>query len=109
MGYIDSEQLKKLIRPLQKTGYGKYLKNKVYENTKTNISGLVIIEPRVFYDSRGYFFEPYNKYKFDKLINETNFIQDNESKSTRGVLRDFTFRKHHLLKLSWLDVLREQF
>jgi len=61
--------------------------------TKTSISGLVIIEPKIFNDSRGYFYEPYNKSKFDKLICETNFVQDNESKSSKGVLRGFHFQK----------------
>jgi dTDP-4-dehydrorhamnose 3,5-epimerase len=61
--------------------------------TKTSISGLVIIEPKVFNDSRGYFYEPYNKSKFDKLIGEINFVQDNESKSSKGVLRGFHFQK----------------
>ena len=61
--------------------------------TKTPIEGLVIIEPNVFKDSRGYFFEPYNKINFDKYIGEINFVQDNESKSQRGVLRGFHFQK----------------
>jgi dTDP-4-dehydrorhamnose 3,5-epimerase len=60
---------------------------------ETNISGLVIIEPKVFNDTRGYFFEPYNKKKFDKYFGITNFIQDNESKSSKGVLRGFHFQK----------------
>lgn len=61
--------------------------------TKTSILGLVIIEPKVFLDSRGYFFEPYNKEKFDKYLDITNFVQDNESKSSKGVLRGFHFQK----------------
>ena len=60
---------------------------------QTSISGLVVIEPKVFYDSRGYFFEPYNKDKFDKYFGITNFVQDNESKSSEGVLRGFHFQK----------------
>ena len=60
---------------------------------ETNISGLVIIEPKVFNDTRGYFFEPYNKKKFDKHFGITNFVQDNESKSVYGVLRGFHFQK----------------
>lgn len=61
--------------------------------TKTDISGLTIIEPNVFSDSRGYFFEPYNKIKFDEHFGITNFVQDNESNSERGVLRGFHFQK----------------
>ena len=60
---------------------------------KTNISGLIIIEPKVFKDPRGYFYEPYNKKKFDKFFGEINFVQDNESKSSKGVLRGFHFQK----------------
>ena len=60
---------------------------------KTTISDLIIIEPKVFLDSRGYFFEPYNKKVFDKFFGDTNFVQDNESKSSKGVLRGFHFQK----------------
>ena len=61
--------------------------------TKTNILGLTIIEPKIYYDSRGYFFESYNKKKFDQYFGITNFVQDNESKSEKGVLRGFHFQK----------------
>ena len=61
--------------------------------TKTNISGLIVVEPKIFHDSRGYFFEPYNKLEFDKLFGDVNFVQDNESKSSKGVLRGFHFQK----------------
>ena len=44
---------------------------------ETDIEGLVIVEPKVFFDSRGYFFEQYNKEKFDEYFGDTNFIQDN--------------------------------
>mgnify|MGYP006091876239 CR=1 FL=1 len=60
---------------------------------ETKISDLIIIEPKVFSDSRGYFFETYNKEKFDKNFGITNFVQDNESKSSKGVLRGFHFQK----------------
>ncbi len=59
----------------------------------TKIEGLVVIEPKVYKDSRGFFFEPYNKSKFDKYFGITNFVQDNESKSSKGVLRGFHFQK----------------
>lgn len=61
--------------------------------TETNISGLVVIEPKVFEDYRGFFFEPYNKLKFEKFFGEIDFVQDNESKSRKGVLRGFHFQK----------------
>ena len=47
----------------------------------TPIEGLVIIEPTVFGDDRGYFLESYNKKEFEKAIGEISFVQDNESKS----------------------------
>ena len=59
----------------------------------TKIEGLVVIEPKVYKDSRGFFFEPYNKSKFDEYFGITNFVQDNESKSSKGVLRGFHFQK----------------
>ena len=60
---------------------------------KTSITGLTVIEPKVYDDTRGYFYEPYNKNQFNKLFGETNFIQDNESKSNKGVLRGLHFQK----------------
>jgi dTDP-4-dehydrorhamnose 3,5-epimerase len=61
---------------------------------QTNIPDVVIIEPRVFNDARGYFFESYNKISFDELIgDDINFIQDNEAKSSYGVLRGLHFQK----------------
>ena len=59
----------------------------------TPIEGLVIIEPTVFEDDRGYFSESYNKKKFEEAIGEISFVQDNESKSSKGVLRGLHFQK----------------
>ncbi len=59
----------------------------------TSIEGLKIINPKVFIDKRGYFFEPYSKKKFDKYLGPVNFVQDNESKSKKGILRGFHFQK----------------
>ena len=59
----------------------------------TPIEGLVIIEPTVFEDDRGCFSESYNKKKFEKAIGNVSFVQDNESKSSRGVLRGLHFQK----------------
>ena len=58
----------------------------------TFISDLLIIEPNVFEDSRGYFFEPFNQHFFDNKIEKIKFVQDNESRSNRGVLRGFHFQ-----------------
>lgn len=63
------------------------------EIKKTSINGLLIIEPMVFNDERGYFLESYNKQKLEKALPQINFIQDNESKSTKGVLRGLHFQK----------------
>lgn len=59
---------------------------------KTEIEGVVIIEPRIFPDSRGYFFESYNKEVFDREVAPVDFVQDNESCSTRGVMRGLHFQ-----------------
>ncbi len=60
---------------------------------KTDIEGVVIIEPKVFGDSRGYFFESYSQRDFNSLVGEVNFVQDNESKSCYGVIRGLHFQK----------------
>ena len=60
---------------------------------KTKISDVYIIEPIVFGDNRGYFFESFNKEAFEESIGTVDFVQDNESKSSRGVLRGLHFQK----------------
>lgn len=60
---------------------------------KTKIEGVVIIEPRVFRDDRGYFFESFSQQRFNELVAPVNFVQDNESRSTYGVLRGLHFQK----------------
>lgn len=59
---------------------------------ETDISGVYILEPRIFKDARGYFFESYNKETFDRLIGPVDFVQDNESSSVRGVMRGLHFQ-----------------
>ena len=59
----------------------------------TFIEGVFILEPRVFKDSRGYFFESYSKREFEERIGEIEFVQDNESCSTKGVIRGLHFQK----------------
>ena len=67
---------------------------------KTNIEDVLLIQPQIHHDNRGYFFESYNeKELIDKGIN-INFIQDNESKSSFGILRGIHFKNHHLNNLS---------
>ena len=63
------------------------------EIVETKIPDLYIVKPQVFKDSRGYFFESYNKEVFLKSGIDQNFVQDNESKSAKGVLRGLHFQK----------------
>lgn len=63
------------------------------EVIKTAIAGLVIIEPCLFKDDRGYFFESFNQKEFEEKVCKTTFVQDNESKSTYGVIRGLHFQK----------------
>lgn len=60
---------------------------------KTYIEGVVIIEPKVFGDERGYFFESWSQKDFDEQVRPIKFVQDNESKSCYGVLRGLHFQK----------------
>ena len=59
----------------------------------TKIKDLKIIEPKIFNDERGYFFESFNQKEFVKKIGKINFVQDNESKSSFGVLRGLHYQK----------------
>lgn len=60
---------------------------------ETTIPGVVIIEPRLFEDARGYFFESFSQREFEEKVCRTVFVQDNESKSSYGVLRGLHFQK----------------
>ncbi len=62
---------------------------------KTKLSGLVIIKPKVFGDNRGYFMETYKKTDYAEAGIDKEFVQDNESSSTKGVLRGLHFQKDH--------------
>lgn len=64
------------------------------EIQKFNIEGVILIKPKVFGDSRGYFFESFNKKRFEEAVgHKVNFTQDNESKSSYGVLRGLHFQR----------------
>lgn len=63
------------------------------EVVETNIEGVIIIEPRIFKDDRGYFFESFSQREFEEKVCKTTFVQDNESKSGYGVLRGLHFQK----------------
>ena len=60
---------------------------------KTVIDGVVIIEPRIFEDSRGYFFESFSQREFNEKVQPINLVQDNESKSSYGVMRGLHFQR----------------
>ena len=60
---------------------------------KTAIEGLLIIEPTVFGDSRGYFFESFSQREFEEKVRKINFVQDNESMSSYGVMRGLHFQR----------------
>lgn len=62
------------------------------EVIKTTIDGVVVIEPKVFKDARGYFFESFSLREFEKKVRKINFVQDNESMSSYGVMRGLHFQ-----------------
>ena len=63
------------------------------EVIQTAIGGLVIIEPKIFKDARGYFFESFSQREFDEKVRKINFVQDNESMSGYGVMRGLHFQR----------------
>ena len=63
------------------------------EVIKTKIDGLLILEPRIFEDSRGYFFESFSQKDFNQQVGPVVFVQDNESKSSFGVMRGLHFQR----------------
>lgn len=63
------------------------------EVIKTAIDGVVIIEPKVFKDQRGYFFESFSQREFEAKVRKINFVQDNESMSSYGVMRGLHFQR----------------
>ena len=63
------------------------------EVIKTDIEGVVIIEPKVFKDARGYFFESFSQREFEEKVRKINFVQDNESMSSYGVMRGLHFQR----------------
>ena len=74
--------------------------------TEQAIPGVWIIEPAVFSDSRGYFFEAFKKEEFEQHIGKVDFIQDNESKSSYGVLRGLHFQKGEFAQAKLVRVIK---
>lgn len=73
---------------------------------KTEIPDVLILEPRVFNDARGYFFESYSQRVFDQEVGLVRFVQDNESKSSYGVLRGLHFQKPPFAQAKLVRVIR---
>lgn len=76
------------------------------ELIETAIKDVVILKPKVFEDARGYFFESFSQREFDRLIYPVNFVQDNESKSSFGVLRGLHFQKPPFPQAKLVRVVR---
>ena len=81
-------------------------KAKDMEYRKTDIEGVYIIEPRVFGDARGYFMETWKEAEFNEHVGPVNFIQDNESKSTRNVLRGLHYQKGECSQAKLVRVIK---
>ena len=73
---------------------------------ETEIQGVYVLEPRVFQDARGYFMETWNQADFDKHIGKVTFIQDNESKSSYGVLRGLHYQKGEFSQSKLVRVIK---
>ena len=67
---------------------------------ETALEGVVIIEPKIFGDDRGYFFESFSQREFDEKVRKVNFVQDNESMSTYGVMRGLHFQRPPFLRVN---------
>lgn len=73
---------------------------------KTELEGVYILEPKVFNDNRGYFFEAFKQEEFDKNVGETHFIQDNESCSSYGVFRGLHYQKGEMSQAKLVRVIQ---
>ena len=73
---------------------------------ETEIQGVYVLEPRVFQDARGYFVETWNQEDFDKHVGKVTFIQDNESKSSYGVLRGLHYQKGEFSQAKLVRVIK---
>ncbi len=73
---------------------------------ETAIKGVYIIEPRVFNDARGYFFEAWKQAEFEEHVGPVNFVQDNESKSSRGVLRGLHYQRGEASQAKLVRVIK---
>jgi dTDP-4-dehydrorhamnose 3,5-epimerase len=76
------------------------------EYKETAIKGVFVIDPKVFNDARGYFMETWKQSEFEEHIGKVNFIQDNESQSSRGVLRGLHFQKGEFSQAKLVRVIK---
>ena len=76
---------------------------------QTEIDGVWLIEPKVFRDERGYFMEAFKEEDFKAHIGDVHFVQDNESKSSFGVLRGLHYQKGEYCSRNWYVSLKEKF
>ena len=76
------------------------------EYIKTSIEGVYIIEPKVFRDARGYFFEAWKKREFEDNVGRVDFVQDNESRSSYGVLRGLHYQKGEFSQAKLVRVIK---
>ena len=76
------------------------------EFKETSIKGVYVIEPCVFNGARGYFFEAWKQAEFEEHIGKVNFVQDNESKSSRGVLRGLHYQKGDFSQAKLVRVIK---
>ena len=81
-------------------------KRKEMNYIETSIKGVFVIEPKVFNDARGYFFEAWKQAEFEEHIGKVNFIQDNESKSSYGVLRGLHYQKGEFAQAKLVRVIK---
>ena len=73
---------------------------------ETNVQGVFVIEPKVFDDARGYFFEAWKKKEFEERLGKVEFVQDNESKSSYGVLRGLHYQKGEFSQAKLVRVIK---
>ena len=82
------------------------LERSLMEYIETEIKGVFVLEPRVFSDARGYFMEAWKQAEFNEHIGTVNFIQDNESKSSYGVLRGLHYQKGDFSQAKLVRVIK---
>ena len=73
---------------------------------KTDIEGVVLLEPKIFGDERGYFFEFYSQREFDQKVAPVRFVQENESKSRYGVVRGLHYQRGEAAQAKLVSVVK---